>query len=466
MSATTTTTTTPPTTTVLNKTPITLIKWCKELSVLGYAVNNILYLLNTSTLKSYSIDNSDQHKGLIRSIEFSYNRKYLLTSSLDKSIKIWSLESVNTADNNTNIKCLKTLNTNKKIISSIFTGNDESVLVSDKCGDVFTYSLVDDSKNKSLSNAKENKLTKQDERENDENLSFGHYSSIVDLKLSKCFNYLFSADRDEKIRISKYPNTFDIERFCLGHSKYITQMVIISNKPELLVSGSGDGHVILWNWKSGKILQSINFNEKVGLGSITIPNCFDEDTQNLYISIEDQPLVYVYHFDGEKNEFSEVKKIQTPANVLDIGLVSSSSVLVSLATPNKDSKYVVLVNGNDGEVKESELSELINGSVVVADSKSENASSLKQLLAQIEKKQYRKHISYTKNPNASNKKEGDEEMEEDGDEGGLDPDMIAEANDEPATEETADPKKENRPLKLRKMTVAGAKEQQKEVDSK
>jgi tRNA (guanine-N(7)-)-methyltransferase subunit TRM82 len=39
--------------------------------------------------------------------------------------------------------------------------------------------------------------------------------------LSHDKKYLITSDRDEKIRVTSYPDTYNIQAFCLGHTKYV-----------------------------------------------------------------------------------------------------------------------------------------------------------------------------------------------------------------------------------------------------
>jgi WD40 repeat protein len=48
-------------------------------------------------------------------------------------------------------------------------------------------------------------------------------STLIDVQtqvLAPNGNYILTADRDEKIRVSQYPKTYNIETFCLGHTEY------------------------------------------------------------------------------------------------------------------------------------------------------------------------------------------------------------------------------------------------------
>ena len=48
-------------------------------------------------------------------------------------------------------------------------------------------------------------------------ISFAFISQII----TKDQKFLITADRDEKIRISHFPNAYNIETFCLGHKESV-----------------------------------------------------------------------------------------------------------------------------------------------------------------------------------------------------------------------------------------------------
>ena len=50
-------------------------------------------------------------------------------------------------------------------------------------------------------------------------LVLGHTSSLTTMLLTLDDRYLITADRDEHIRVSHYPRGYNIERFCMGHTK-------------------------------------------------------------------------------------------------------------------------------------------------------------------------------------------------------------------------------------------------------
>lgn len=70
---------------------------------------------------------------------------------------------------------------------------------------------------------------------------------------------LITADRDCKIRVSRYPESYVIKSFCLGHEEYvllihacfiqwrfISRVALLSVPEQRIVSAAGDGTIRLW----------------------------------------------------------------------------------------------------------------------------------------------------------------------------------------------------------------------------
>jgi len=64
--------------------------------------------------------------------------------------------------------------------------------------------------------------------------------------------FVITSERDEKIRVSRFPNAYNIHNFCLGHTEFVTSLSLLS--PNLLLSGSGDATIRLWNFIEGQQL--------------------------------------------------------------------------------------------------------------------------------------------------------------------------------------------------------------------
>lgn len=51
-------------------------------------------------------------------------------------------------------------------------------------------------------------------------------------RLDKDGQFLITSDRDEKVRVSHYPNAYNIGSYCLGHEEYVE---FNSKKQEVLI---------------------------------------------------------------------------------------------------------------------------------------------------------------------------------------------------------------------------------------
>lgn len=190
----------------------------------------------------------------------------------------------------------------KKPCALDLTPDDQTILCADKFGDVYSLPLIPGEYVKPKNQAKKTKpvattLTvhskrnlrsleqqhlqaeraqkaekAQEEVEEKTALNFehqlilGHVSMLTDVLAvalpstldSRPRNYILTADRDEHIRVSRgIPQAYVIEQQCLGHTSLISKLCIPSWAPNVLISGGGDGHLLVWNWTGGQVHQTV-----------------------------------------------------------------------------------------------------------------------------------------------------------------------------------------------------------------
>jgi len=86
---------------------------------------------------------------------------------------------------------------------------------------------------------------------------------LLDLTLSACGKFIITCDRDEKIRVSHYPNSYNIHNFCLGHFEFVSGIALCPHNPSFLCSSSGDGTIRIWDFSRGVELDSKLCSEDV-----------------------------------------------------------------------------------------------------------------------------------------------------------------------------------------------------------
>ncbi|KAL5561703.1 hypothetical protein UlMin_031450 [Ulmus minor] len=191
------------------------------------------------------------HKDSIRAIRYGANGKLFVSAGDDKLVKIWSTESW---------RCIATVCSEKRVTAAAISNDGLYVCFADKFGVVWVFDL-DKSDEQVNVNKKASPL-------------LSHYCSIItSLEFSSDGKFIVTADRDFKIRVSVFPKkpldgAHEIQSFCLGHSEFVSCLAFLC-PPEypqgLLVSGSGDSTVRLWDIVSGSLLDTCEVGEKAGL---------------------------------------------------------------------------------------------------------------------------------------------------------------------------------------------------------
>ena len=128
----------------------------------------------------------------------------------------------------------------KKASCVTFSRDSDYILLGDKSGDVYRMKVEGGTPS----------------------LLLGHLSQLLDLALSHAGDLILTADRDEKIRVSRYPNSYNILNFCLGHTEFVTCLCLVQDKDQVL-SGSGDGTVRLWNYRDGVQIFCLDVTQQV-----------------------------------------------------------------------------------------------------------------------------------------------------------------------------------------------------------
>lgn len=180
----------------------------------------IRHKIDDKNLKPVPISNpqADEAEGLLIGfkvpvVDITGNAKYIFHIAIDKSKFKLSLP---------------------KRTSKLFSQDNELLLI-EKAGDIFKILPSGTSQ-----------------------FQLGHLFALSDVKLilgpiGTKGGYVISADRDEKIRISNYPKTHIIERFCFGHEHFIRRLIVVDEKKFLSIDQKEN--VCLWSLDKLKSLK-------------------------------------------------------------------------------------------------------------------------------------------------------------------------------------------------------------------
>lgn len=161
----------------------------------------------------------------VQCCSFSPCAKYLAIC-LSKDLLIYSTKNWN---------CISSIKTERKSVCVRFFPKSDVILIAEKSGSV-----------KFLKFSGEKIVTTE--------LVLGHNSMLIESLITDDEQFIITCDRDKKIRVTNYPNVYNIQCYCLGHSQFVCSINFLQSDKRILVSSSGDGTIRLWEIKTGKEL--------------------------------------------------------------------------------------------------------------------------------------------------------------------------------------------------------------------
>uniref|UniRef100_D3TPB1 26S proteasome regulatory complex ATPase RPT4 n=1 Tax=Glossina morsitans morsitans TaxID=37546 RepID=D3TPB1_GLOMM len=174
--------------------------------------------------------NLSKESPIIQHVKLSSNSQMLaVTTSGQKALLLYKLRPEHG-------KLVSIRSLTRASSSLVFSKNGKRLLVTDKTGDCYEYDCED--------------------MEAKPKLLLGHLSIVYDVLWSADEKYIITCDRDDKIRVSHYPNTHDIHGYCLGHKEFVSALGFLNN--DILISVSGDKSLRLWDFKESKQLKKLD----------------------------------------------------------------------------------------------------------------------------------------------------------------------------------------------------------------
>ncbi|BAT85460.1 uncharacterized protein HKW66_Vig0050790 [Vigna angularis] len=220
---------------------------CSVAVAVGHHLRVFDLLAGSAVSLTDDSDASPFHTDNIRAIRFGAKGKLFVSAGDDKTVKVWSTQSW---------RCLTSVSSEKRVSAVAISDDGTYVCFADKFGLVWIVDL-----DPPLRDKKPAPL-------------LSHYCSIItSLEFSPHGRFILSADRDFKIRVTCFPKNplngaHQIQSFCLGHTEFVSCLAFVQAQecPQgLLLSGSGDATVRLWNIDSGALLDTCEVAAKAGL---------------------------------------------------------------------------------------------------------------------------------------------------------------------------------------------------------
>ncbi|XP_054432268.1 tRNA (guanine-N(7)-)-methyltransferase non-catalytic subunit WDR4 isoform X2 [Pteronotus mesoamericanus] len=212
-------------------------------------------------------------------------------------------------------QCLSVRTVVRRCTALTFTASEEKVLVADKSGDVYSFSVL--------------------EPHECGKLELGHLSMLLDVAVSPDDRYVLTADRDEKIRVSWAVAPHNIEAFCLGHTEFVSRIFVVPDHPELLVSSSGDCTLRLWEYRRGRELHCCHLtrlqepagpwsDQRFAASRITY---WSRDSC-VALLCDCVPVVYIFQLDAPGRQLVHKQQLSFQHRVWDVAFEESRGLWV------------------------------------------------------------------------------------------------------------------------------------------
>lgn len=207
-----------------------------------------IHLFNQRTTESFTLPAQTDKTLEIDFAQFSPSHQHLAVLYSDKSLQIWKQLDTE-GQHPMKWSRVKTANVPRRSLVLAFDLDEKVVYVGDKCGNVYIYKVVGE------------------EGEEKKPPVIGHISMLLDMECTS--NYIITADRDERVRVSDIARPHVIRSFCLGHQEFVCRCLAVGAGQNLLTS-SGDGSLKLWRLETGDELASLQVVDD--LSSQQVPN--------------------------------------------------------------------------------------------------------------------------------------------------------------------------------------------------
>ncbi|XP_010997969.1 tRNA (guanine-N(7)-)-methyltransferase non-catalytic subunit WDR4 isoform X1 [Camelus dromedarius] len=212
-------------------------------------------------------------------------------------------------------QCLSVRTVVRRCTALTFTASEEKVLVADKSGDVYSFPVL--------------------EQHGPGRLELGHLSMLLDVAVSPDDRYVLTADRDEKIRVSWATAPHNIESFCLGHTEFVSRILVAPGHPELLLSSSGDRTLRLWEYRSGRQLHCCHLtslqepaepwgDKRFAVSRIT----YWRQEDCVALLCDSLPMVYLFQLDAPRQQLVYRQQLPFQHRVWDVAFEEGQGLWV------------------------------------------------------------------------------------------------------------------------------------------
>jgi len=277
--------------------PLNVLALSGSGKLLAVAYSNRVQVVEVSSGKLLATSASqDSHSSqtLVRHLVWHQDDK-LVSSGDDKVVKEWSVQRSASEGGAVTLTLDEQRELPKRPNAISITSDGNTLVVGDKFGDVYAFAMhgctsdlpappVPSFPESSTAGAEGSTSSKAEpKKEKDPNQRrgqaknpewrhvparvstltpvVGHVSMLTSMLLLDGAQHqqdgqsrIITADRDEHIRVSKWPQGWEIEEYLLGQKKFVSALALLPSDPTILLSAGGDEHLRMWSLKDYQCL--------------------------------------------------------------------------------------------------------------------------------------------------------------------------------------------------------------------
>ncbi|KAI8451066.1 WD40-repeat-containing domain protein [Phakopsora pachyrhizi] len=183
----------------------------------------------------------------------------LVSTGEDKLLKIWKLPTLSLISSRELVK---------RPTSIAISPDGKSIVIADKSGDVYDLPINCPSDTEFLADPDQEEVSNESLSKTLKPIA-GHVSVIISIALippGQSDSLLVTADRDEHVRLSNYPNSWSIYGYLLGHSRFVSALLWVDCEGidgGVLLSGGGDDEVYVWDHLALKCRRRIAVGDRL-----------------------------------------------------------------------------------------------------------------------------------------------------------------------------------------------------------
>jgi hypothetical protein len=236
-------------------------------------------------------------------------------------------------------KLLSHFQTEKRLLQLLFNNDSRYLVMTDKCGDVWLNDLTSP--------------------EVHPKKILGHCSVILHTCLNSDSTRIFTCDRDEKIRVSSFPDSYIIKGYYMGHKEAVVSMALVFNDTHLF-SVDIESNLKFWKVENKSCALTFNLFNVLRLTGeeatksdyqINVMRATEYNSTKVYLAMKvtNYDRVPVFDFDLESLTVQLVGEVPINSMLFDFYWVGTS---LFIACPDSSEGLIQVEISEDGKISE------------------------------------------------------------------------------------------------------------------